>query len=80
MTATYTLAIVLIRFRNNGFPGEEDFCNKKLSFCKTVVQNGVNVISVGVGNVNTYKFCALVSGVFRFHSSSFFLHFVVHQL
>lgn len=51
---TYTLAMVLSKFRNNGFPGAEDFCKRKLSFCRIVVQNGFSVVSVGEGKVKTY--------------------------
>jgi hypothetical protein len=51
---TYTLAMVLTRFLKRGFPGVEDFWSMKLPFCSIVVQNGVIVISVGVGSVNTF--------------------------
>lgn len=66
--STYTLAMVLNKLRNSGFPGEEDFCSKKLSLLSMVFQKGVSVMSVGVGNVNTLK----VNEFFSFLSSSLF--------
>lgn len=69
--------MVLNKLRNIGFPGVDDFCNKKLFFCKIVVQKGFKVVSVGVGNVNTY-IQRLSKGYF--YKSYFFLHYVVHLL
>lgn len=51
---TYTLAIVVKRLLKMGLPGACDFWSKKLSTWRTVVQNGVKVMSVGEGKVKTY--------------------------